>query len=81
LIFSTIVGCNIENAAYTVGICAERTAAAKAVSEGNLKFLAIAVTTKVSDQYCSPCGACRQFLSEVKVGYQVVNIIVFIICL
>ena len=54
-------GVNVENAAYTVGICGERTAIFKAVSEGEREFDAIAVVT---DNGCSPCGACRQVLAE-----------------
>lgn len=54
-------GCNVENAAYGVSICAERTAIVKAVSEGAREFDAIAVVTEDAG---SPCGACRQFLSE-----------------
>ncbi|KAI1309345.1 Cytidine deaminase [Halotydeus destructor] len=61
---TTYLGCNVENAAYTVGLCAERTAAVKAVSEGKRKFRAIAVTTKLSTVFATPCGACRQFLVE-----------------
>jgi cytidine deaminase len=57
-------GCNIENCGYTVGICAERTAAAKAVSEGKKNFVAIAISTNLSSIFPSPCGACRQFLAE-----------------
>lgn len=56
-------GCNIENAAYSCGICAERTAAAKAISEGQRNFAAIAVAGS-SDELCTPCGMCRQFLYE-----------------
>ena len=56
-------GCNVENAAYSVCICAERTAVAKAVSEGHRDFKAIAVAGD-SDGPCLPCGACRQVLSE-----------------
>ena len=56
-------GCNIENAAYTTGICAEKTAFAKAVSDGNKEFLALALVSD-SDDYVSPCGECRQFISE-----------------
>ena len=56
-------GCNIENASYPCGICAERVAAAKAVSEGKRKFAALAVAG-TSAQYCTPCGTCRQFLYE-----------------
>lgn len=54
-------GANIENAAYPVTLCAERVAGAKAVSEGDREFVAIAVATANGGM---PCGACRQFLSE-----------------
>lgn len=59
-----MIGCNIENAAFTVGICAERTAAAKAISDGKLKFTAIAVASNIDKHFIGPCGACRQFLAE-----------------
>ena len=61
---SVITGCNVENAAYGSTICAERTALLKAVSEGHRddwKTIAIAGT---GDDYCWPCGACRQMLYE-----------------
>jgi cytidine deaminase len=54
-------GCNVENAAYPLTTCAERTAVTKAVSEGELKFEAIAVVTATG---ATPCGACRQILRE-----------------
>jgi cytidine deaminase len=54
-------GCNVENAAYGMSICAERTAVVKAISEGVREFEAIAVVTENAG---TPCGACRQFLSE-----------------
>jgi cytidine deaminase len=54
-------GCNVENAAYPLTTCAERTAVAKAVSEGEQEFEAIAVVTATG---ASPCGACRQILRE-----------------
>ncbi|MBN2556861.1 MAG: cytidine deaminase [Anaerolineales bacterium] len=54
-------GVNVENAAYPASICAERTAVFKAVSEGEKAFIAIAVAT---DNAGSPCGSCRQVLSE-----------------
>ncbi|HEX8392840.1 MAG TPA: cytidine deaminase [Longimicrobium sp.] len=57
-------GCNVENAAYTVGNCAERVAIGKAVSEGARRFLAIAVTGPEDNVACTPCGACRQVISE-----------------
>jgi cytidine deaminase len=56
-----IAGCNIENAAYSPSICAERTAIFKAISEGRREFVAIAVVT---DNAGSPCGVCRQVLFE-----------------
>ena len=57
-------GCNVENAAYGSTICAERTAAVKAVSEGHRDdFVRIAIVGNSTD-YCWPCGACRQFLFE-----------------
>jgi len=54
-------GANVENASYGLAICAERTAAVKAVSEGERDFVAIAVATENGG---SPCGACRQVLNE-----------------
>ena len=60
-------GCNIENAAYTPGICAERTAIFKAVSEGHRSFAALAISGGPEDgelQYCAPCGVCRQVMAE-----------------
>lgn len=56
-------GCNVENASYPAGICAERTAAAKAVSEGETRFCAIAIAVS-GDKFGYPCGVCRQFLCE-----------------
>jgi len=54
-------GVNIENAAYPTSMCAERTAVFKAVSNGEIAFSAIAIATENGG---SPCGACRQVLSE-----------------
>ena len=56
-------GCNIENSSYGLTICAERVAIFNAVSSGASRFSAIAV---VSDDhgFTSPCGACRQVLSD-----------------
>ena len=56
-------GCNIENASYPCGICAERVALAKAVSDGHRKFKAIAVAGS-SEEICTPCGMCGQALYE-----------------
>lgn len=61
-------GCNIENAAYSVTNCAERTALFKAVSEGAREFTAIAIAGarrgEKPDAPCAPCGVCRQALAE-----------------
>lgn len=60
-------GCNIENAAYTPTICAERVAIFKAVSEGVRDFAAIAIIGGPDGQpvgYASPCGVCRQVMME-----------------
>ena len=56
-------GCNVENAALGSTICAERTACCKAVSEGHRSFRRIAIYAD-SESWCTPCGACRQFLAE-----------------
>lgn len=59
-------GCNIENAAYSPGCCAERTAFFKAVSEGARAFTAVAVAgwADGSPGYAWPCGVCRQVMME-----------------
>ncbi len=56
-------GCNVENASYGLSICAERVAVFKAVSAGCRDFAAIAVAGSDED-FCRPCGACRQVLAE-----------------
>lgn len=57
------VGCNVENASIGLSLCAERVAMVKAVSKGKKRPLAVAVAG-AEGVLCSPCGACRQFLSE-----------------
>jgi len=60
-------GCNIENASFSPTICAERTAFFKAISEGETAFLKIAIVGGQDGQiidYCTPCGVCRQVMSE-----------------
>ena len=56
-------GCNIENASYSLTICAERVAIFKAVSEGETDFEEIAVVAD-TDQLTPPCGPCRQIIWE-----------------
>ena len=61
-------GCNIENAAYGPGNCAERTAFFKAVSEGERSFAKIAIVGGAAGsdpvEMCAPCGICRQVMRE-----------------
>ncbi len=62
---SVFLGCNIENAAFSPTVCAERVALFKAVSEGVRDFTAIAVAGgKDSVTKTAPCGVCRQALAE-----------------
>ena len=59
-------GANIENSAYPSGLCAERVAINRAISEGNRKILALAVVTRNAG---APCGACRQVIAEFKIPH------------
>ena len=68
---SVFTGCNIENASFGPTICAERTAVAKAVSEGHRDFVRIVIAGRSSD-YCYPCGMCRQFMKEFAPEMQVI---------
>jgi len=61
-------GVNIENAAYPTGMCAERVAIFKAVSEGEREFEAMAIATSNGG---TPCGACRQVMAEFSLTMQV----------
>lgn len=73
---SVYTGCNIENAAYSPTLCAERTAFAKAISEGKRAFTAMAVCggkNGVIAGICTPCGVCRQVMAEFcKEDFQVI---------
>lgn len=62
------VGANVENAAYPVTMCAERAAVFSAVSAGKREFVAIAVATQNGG---TPCGSCRQVLSEFGLDIEV----------
>ena len=67
---SVYTGCNVENASYPAGICAERTAIFKAVSEGERRIVALALAAAPQEEqppfsgYPAPCGICLQVLSE-----------------
>jgi len=56
-------GCNVENASYSMTICAERNAVFQAIADANRDFVAIAIYVD-SDLLFPPCGACRQVLAE-----------------
>ena len=68
---SVYTGCNIENASFGPTICAERTAVAKAVSEGHRDFVRIVVAGRSKD-FCVPCGVCRQVLREFAPNMEVI---------
>ncbi len=62
-------GCNVENASYSLGVCAERNAVFQAVSKDEREFTAIAVaggfnSSEAAVKPCVPCGACLQVLAE-----------------
>lgn len=56
-------GCNIENPSLMLSVCAEKVAVLKALSEGEKSFTAIAIVSG-DNNYCFPCGSCRQLLWE-----------------
>ena len=72
---TVFTGCNIENASFGPTICAERTAFAKAVSEGERAFIAIAVVggkEGTCSGFCPPCGVCRQVLREFAPNIEII---------
>ena len=64
-------GCNIENAAFGPTVCAERVAVFKAVSEGHRDFVRIVIAGR-SEDYCVPCGVCRQVLREFAPNIEII---------
>lgn len=59
-----ITGVNVENCAYGLATCAERNAISTAVTLGYRKFIAVAIFSPHSQEYITPCGACRQIMAE-----------------
>lgn len=57
-------GCNVENASYPAGICAERCAMSRAVASGEREFTTVAIASPDSQDPVYPCGICLQFMSE-----------------
>ena len=68
---TVFTGCNVENAAFGPTICAERTAVAKAVSEGHRDFVRIVIAGR-SEGLCVPCGVCRQVLREFAPNIEII---------
>lgn len=64
------VGCNVENAAYPQGSCAEAGAIAAMVAAGGQRIVTIAVAGGGADKTrpCTPCGGCRQRINEFADG-------------
>ena len=60
---SIVEGCNVENASFPAGTCAERVAVGAAIARGLREFIALAVVTE-STEPAPPCGVCRQVLME-----------------
>ena len=66
-------GCNVENASYGLGNCAERTAIFNAVSAGQRALRCVVVYTP-TPKATAPCGACRQVIHEFGPGTRIVSI-------
>lgn len=70
---SVTEGCNVENASFPAGICAERGAVAAAVARGNRDFDSITIATE-AEEPTPPCGICRQVLEEFSPQLLVVSV-------
>lgn len=68
---TVFTGCNVENAAYPAGICAERSAVSHAVSQGHTRFRRIVIAGRGHD-FCVPCGICRQVLREFSPDLEII---------